>query len=391
MISFDDAYKRMMTAAVPLGAERVTMAESMGRVLAEDLYSDINLPPFNKSAMDGYACRRADLGHDWTVIDNVPAGMMSAKTIGANQCVKIMTGAPVPPGADCVVMVEHTEVTSDGTVRFTGATTADNLCPKAEDLRVGDRVLQSGELIGPAHIAVLATIGCTEPLVTRCPRIGVIVTGSELVEPSEKAEGPCIRNSNSHQLCAQMTQVGAASRYYGIVEDSKTVIGAVIARAQQENDLIVLSGGVSMGDYDFVPELLRQNGFEFLFESVAMQPGRPTIFGQSGSCYCCGLPGNPVSTFVIFEILLKPFIYRLMGHVYEARMIKARLGQAIQRRNTMRQSTIPVMFRDPGMVVPVNYHGSAHINSLCAAHGFLVIPTGVAQLEEGADVLVRPI
>jgi molybdopterin molybdotransferase len=391
MIRFDDAYKQMMAAAVPLDTEHVTMAESLGRVLAEDIHSDINMPPFNKSAMDGYAGRRADLGHEWTVIDEVPAGTVSTKTVGENQCVKIMTGAPVPSGADCVVMVEFTEVTPDGSIRFTGEATADNICLKAEDLKVGDRVLRRGELIQPAHIAVLAMVGCTTPLVTKRPRVGVIVTGSELVAPSEKANGPCIRDSNSHQLCAQMAQVGAVAHYYGIVEDSKTTIDAVIARAQQENDLIVLSGGVSMGDYDFVPELLRKNGFKFLFESVAMQPGRPTIFGQAESCYCCGLPGNPVSTFVIFEILLKPFIYRLMGHAYNTRMIKACLGQAIRRRKPVRQSTVPVMFIEPGIVVPVDYHGSAHINSLCAAHGLLAIPTGVVQLEEGTDVLVRPI
>jgi molybdopterin molybdotransferase len=391
MIAFEEAYATMMAQSVCWSTETVSLDQALGRVLAEGILSDMDMPPFNKSAMDGYACRREDLGHSLTVIEEVPAGHFPTKPIRPRQCSKIMTGAPVPEGANCVIMVEETEHTTPQAIRFTGQDTEDYICRRGEDLRTGDCMLRAGDRIGPAHVAILASVGCVTPCVSRQARVGVIATGSELVEPEARPLPAQIRNSNSYQICAQITQVGALPRYYGIVDDCVDALRQVIARAKAENDLILLSGGVSMGDFDLVPDALKDNGFEFLFDSVAMQPGRPTIFGHSDTTFCFGLPGNPVSTFVVFEILVKPFLFQLMGHAYCAPLVTAVLDQPIRRRKAVRMSALPVVFTSPKTVCPIDYHGSAHIGAMTQAQGLITLPVGTTELAQGVDVHVRPL
>jgi len=391
MIPFEQAYEQVMAQSVPWSAEAVPLDQALGRVLAEDVLSDMDMPPFNKSAMDGYACRREDLGRALTVVEIIQAGTFPKKAIESGQCSKIMTGAPVPEGADCVIMVERTEQRTDKTIQFTGQDTADNICQKGEDIKAGELVLKAGERIGPAHVAVLASVGCVMPKVSRQARVGVIATGSELIEPDARLQPAQIRNSNSYQLCAQISQMGAIPRYYGIAEDKADVIHRVIAKAKVQNDVILLSGGVSMGDFDLVPDILKDNGFEFLFDSVAMQPGRPTIFGRCESTFCFGLPGNPVSTYVVFEIMVKPFLYKLMGHVYSALRVAATLDQPVKRRKTGRLSTLPVVFTGPNTVCPVDYHGSAHIGAMTQAQGLITLPEGTLEIPEGSEIHVRPL
>lgn len=391
MITFEQAFDRVMGQVCRLGHETVDLADARGRVLAEAVCSDMDMPPFNKSAMDGYACRRADLAHELTVVEEIPAGHVPQHELAEHQCAKIMTGAPVPEGADCVIMVEYTETSGSNRIRFTGERTADNICYRAEDMEAGTCVLERGQVIGPAHIAVMAAVGCTQPAVSIRPRVGVIATGSELVAPETQAGGGCIRDSNSPQLCTQLEAMSAQAQYYGIAPDTVEATSAVIAQAKSENDLIILSGGVSMGDYDLVPGVLRDHGFEFLFDSVAMQPGRPTIFGSASQTFCCGLPGNPVSTFVVFEIMLKPFLYGMMGHAYEPRVVSAKLEEPIRRRNSSRRSNVPVRFTAPGVVHPVEYHGSAHINAMTQAQGLVAVPVGTQELPGGSIVHVRQI
>ncbi|NQV33083.1 MAG: molybdopterin molybdotransferase MoeA [Phycisphaeraceae bacterium] len=391
MIAFDKAYDKMMAQSVSWALETVSLDQALGRILTEDVLSDMDMPPFNKSAMDGYACRRDDLGRPLDVVENIPAGHLPQKVIGPGQCSKIMTGAPVPEGADCVIMVEKTESVADQTIRVTDQDAADHICLKGEDIRAGDRILERGDRIGPAHVAMLASAGCVTPRVSRQARVGVIATGSELVEPGLAPDPAQIRNSNSYQLCAQVSHMGATPQYYGIVEDKAEVIHDAIAKAKAQNDVILLSGGVSMGDFDLVPDVLKDNGFEFLFDSVAMQPGRPTIFGRSGTTFCFGLPGNPVSTYVVFEIMVKPFLYQLMGHAYKAPCVTAILDQPIKRRKASRLSSLPVRFAGPGRVCPIDYHGSAHIGAMARAQGLITVPEGTLEISKGSEVYVRPL
>jgi len=389
VLPFEKALEIVLTSAHQLDTERIEFACALNRVFAENVRSDMNIPPFNKSAMDGYACRRADLDSKLTVIETIPAGAVPQKIIELNQCSKIMTGAMVPEGADCVIMKEYVEEAVDNTIRFIGEKTADNICRKAEDIKTGDIVLSKGVIIEPQHIAVLASIGNTRPLVAKRPDVAVIATGSELVDPKSKPSLSQIRNSNSFQLAVQIESMGAVAMNYGIAGDTAEQIDTVFKKALEENDVILVSGGVSVGDYDFVPGIFKQNNINMLFEKIAIKPGKPTVFGTSGKKYCFGLPGNPVSTFVLFELLVKPFLYKLMGHDYEPLNIQMPLEEPLINKKAKRQRWLPVAITDKGTIKPVEYHGSAHINSLCGANGLVSMDVGVAEVKKGTSVAVR--
>ncbi|MGD8501674.1 MAG: molybdopterin molybdotransferase MoeA [Phycisphaerales bacterium] len=389
MLPFEKALDTVLSSARPIGTERVGITEAANRVLAEDVKSDRDMPPFNKSAMDGYACRRADLANKLAVVEIIPAGYTPAKAIGPNQCAKIMTGSVVPEGADCVVMKEYIETPAKDTVRFVGEETADNICQKGEDIRAGDIVLHKGSLLKPHHIAVLASVGHTRPIVSKIPRVGVIATGSELVDPESRPKPSQIRNSNSFQLAAQVESMGAVATDYGITEDTEEAIDNMLKKAIGENDVVIVSGGVSVGDFDLVPGILKQNDIDLLFESVAVKPGKPSVFGVSEEVYCFGLPGNPMSTFVQFEILIKPFLYRLMGHDYNHHDVRMPLDESIERKKTERQAWFPVAIMEAGTARLIEYHGSAHISSLCCADGLVSVDVGVAKVEKGTIVPIR--
>ena len=391
MILFEEALEIAMASARPVGTERVELRGALDRILAEDVASDMDMPPFDKSAMDGCACRKGDLGNELAIVETIPGGSVPKKSIGENQCAKIMTGAMVPPGADCVIMVEYTENPTENTVRFTGQETRDNICVKAEDIKAGDVVLRKAERITPAHVALLASVGCARPLVSRKARVGIIATGNELVEPDQCPPPSHIRNSNGYQLVAQAERMAVAPRYHGIAKDSEEALDAIVEEAVAGSDMILLSGGVSMGEFDLVPDALRRNGFELLFEKVAIKPGMPTVFGVSNRALCLGLPGNPVSTFVLFEVLVKPLLFKMMGHDFKPRNIVMPLGKAVKRKKTNRMSWMPVVLSDTGGIVPVEYHGSAHIHSLCSADGLISMPVGVAEIKQGTNVHVRPV
>jgi molybdopterin molybdotransferase len=389
MIPFEEALRTVLDSARRLGSEQVDITRAINRILAEDVKSDMDMPPFNKSAMDGYACRRADLAHELEVVETIPAGYTPTKSIESNQCAKIMTGAAVARGADCVVMVEFTENPTDSTVRFVGENTADNICQKGEDVKTGEVVLFKGTCIRPQHIAVLASVGCAQPVVSKRPRVGILATGDELVQPASMPGPSQIRNSNSFQLTTQVESMGAVAKNYGIAKDTDKAIDKMFKEAVEENDVVLVSGGVSMGDFDLVPGILKQNNINLLFEKVAIKPGKPTVFGVAENIYCFGLPGNPVSTFVLFELLVKPFLYRLMDYDYKPDTIKMPLGESLKRKKVKRQGWIPIVITDAGMLKPIDYHGSAHINALCIADGLVGMNIGIAEIEKGTIVPVR--
>jgi len=389
MIELAQALGIVLGAARPLAGERVQMARSLNRVLAEDVASDIDIPPFDKSTVDGYACRRADLPRPLAVVETIQAGAQPTKTVGTRQCSKIMTGAVVPSGADCVVMIEQTEDAGDGTIRFTGQQTPDNIYTRAQDVRVGQVALPKGTRIGPQHIAVFAAVGCVRPLVAEQPRVAIITGGDELVDPAAQPGPSQIRNSNSAQLAAQLGAMGIDARDYGVVKDIAADVERAFKVAFAENDVVLVSGGVSVGDLDLVPSILRQIGVRLLFEKIAVKPGKPTIFGLAKNGYCFGLPGNPVSTFVMFELLVKPFLYKLMGHGYSPMEVQMRLDESVSRKDTERQSWVPVTITGPEAVRPVEYHGSGHILALCQADGLINMGIGVSHIEKATPVRVR--
>ena len=388
MLQFEQAYNAVMGCARVLGSELVKLESAVGRVLAQDIVSDVDLPPFRKSAMDGFACRRQDLASELTIVETIAAGAIPQKTVGPNQCARIMTGAQVPAGADCVIMVEFTEMRGQDKVRFTGTETADNICMQGEDIKTGAVVLCKGALLKPQHIGTLATVGCTNPAVAVRPRVGITATGDELVEPGQKPAPSQIRNSNSLQLSAHLAGI-ATLQSYGVVGDNEEAIDRVLKKAAGENDVVIVTGGVSVGDYDFVPRVLKNNGVRLVFEKIAIKPGKPTVFGIKGQSFCFGLPGNPAACFVIFELLVKPFLYRLMGHNYKTGFAWLELAETIKRRKADRQAYFPVAITDEGLAKAVDYHGSADIEAMCEADGLLCMETGIWQIEKGTVVKVR--
>lgn len=392
MVNFEEALEIVLRHAYLLETETIDFTESLGRILAQDVVSDMDMPPFDKSAMDGYACRRCDLGNELEVLEVIAAGQQPQFEIGPNQCSKIMTGAMMPKGADCVIMVEHTRETAKGLIEFTGYKTADNICFKGEDVKKGQLVLKNGTLIKPQHIAVLASVGYVSPVVYRKVKIGILSTGDELVEPDSNPDPGKIRNSNAWQLMAQAVAMHVDPHYFGIAPDEERSTFALINDAMETCDVILLTGGISMGDFDFVPGVLREAGFTFHFKSIAVQPGRPTLFGTSGTGKICfGLPGNPVSSFSQFELLVKPLLYKMMGHDYKPDILKLPLAHDFQRKKSERLSFLPVFLLEDGSITPVDYHGSAHINALTAAFGLMSVPIGVAEIKKGEFADVRPI
>lgn len=372
--------------------DNVPLWESIGRILAVEITSDINMPPFNKSAVDGYACRRTDLHTDLDVVEVIAAGKFPQKSVVAGTCSKIMTGAPVPEGADCVFMVEDSQIVFESKVRFTGKETKTNIARFAEDIKVGDRVLDKGTLIEPQHIAILAAVGVSRVDVAVKPKVSVLITGDELVETDEKPTLSQIRNSNGHQLVTQVLRAGAVPVYGGIVDDTHEATRNAIANALEKSDIVVLTGGVSMGDFDYVPGVLKDLGVDIKFQTIAVQPGKPTVFGVKGEKLVFGLPGNPVSSFFQFDILVRTTILALMGAKNPVKQfVKMPLANDYMRKRSERLALVPAFVNSKGEVEPINYHGSAHIFALANATSIIVIPIGVGEVKKGELVDVRPL
>ncbi len=391
MISYEEAFQYIMKNVHTLGIETIGFKESVHRVLAEDIRSDMDMPPFNKSAMDGYACRNEDLKNILDVVEVIPAGVWPQKTIGENQCAKIMTGAPLPEGADVVIMVENTKNAGENQIVFTKESSKSNICITGEDIRTGDVLLKKGTLIREKHIPVLASVGAVQIKVYKQPRIAIVSTGNELVEPDVKPALSQIRNSNACQIISQAKAMGLPVQYLGIAKDTKKDTQAMLGKAMESADLAIMSGAVSMGDYDFVPAVLEEAGFHVQFHGIATKPGKKTIFGTKKDKWFVGVPGNPVSAFVQFDILIKPLLYGIMGNYYFPRMYKLVLGQDYKRKKASRKAFEPVSIIADGTVIPVEYHGSAHINALSYADGLMVVEHGVTELNKGDFVDVRPI
>lgn len=386
MISFNEALNTVLNAATTTEKVQCPLEDCQGRVLAEDIRSDMNMPPFNKSAVDGFAYRNGDLSP--RIIETIPAGTVPQHSIGPGECARIMTGAMVPEGADKVIMVEFTGETDDGRIICNKEEIATNICYRGEDIRKGDLVLSAGTLIGPTQIAVLASVGATSPKVWAQSQVAIISTGDELVVPEQKPGPGMIRNSNSAQLIAQVKRIGIHTLDLGIARDTEKDLFKIIEEGLDRADVILLTGGVSMGTFDYVPAVMQKAGIEILFKSIAIQPGRPTVFGRKGDKYVFGLPGNPVSSFVLFELLVKPFLYQLMGHDYHAPMTCLPMGETYTRNKSERKSILPVTIKE-NHLFHVDYHGSAHIHSYINASGLVAIEIGNTQLRKGELVDVR--
>jgi molybdopterin molybdotransferase len=376
-------------------AEAVPLTEAPRRVLASDALADRDLPPYNRVAVDGYACRREDLNAPVRLSGTVAAGDREGCEVTHGCCVKVMTGGVLPEGAECVVMVEDTESFQESGstfVRFTGNTgrrVPGNYSERGEDVKKGDLIIPRGTILGTRHLALLASIGMAEVPVAALPRVAVISTGNEVVEPDVFPEAHQIRNANGAQTLAQLKELGIEGNYYGIIPDDSWALTAALKKAAEENDLILMSGGVSMGDFDLAPGAMEEVGFSILYDRVAVKPGRPTTFAVSDQADLFGLPGNPVSCFVIMEILIKPYLYTLMHAEPPVPCLTGTLAGRLERRNSERDEWIPVSVDPEGFVRPVAYHGSGHFQALVQAGGLIKFSRGEKNLEKGSAVAVR--
>jgi molybdopterin molybdotransferase len=349
------------------------------------------MPPFNKSAMDGYACRKSDVKNPLQVIEEIAAGCIPTKTIVENQCARIMTGAMVPEGADFVIMKEDIEEIAPNTMLCNRETSKANICYTGEDVKYGDLVLKKGVVILPSHIAILASVGCYNPLVYRMPSVAIISTGNELVEPEEIPGISKIRNSNSYQLMAQTQQLGMTADYLGIVRDDENILKSVLTLAFDKYDVTIISGGVSVGDFDFVPKILKQLNANIQVYGMDVRPGKHLLFGERANHFVFGIPGNPVSSFVQFEVLVKPFLNALMGKTTNESFLHLPLEEDYARIKSDQLLFVPVALTSQGTVLHLEYHGSAHIHAYINAQGIMEIPKGVSIIKKGEIACVRPL
>ena len=395
MISVEEAQSRVLASINTLEAESVSALDSLGRVLAADVVSDIDVAPFDNSAMDGYAVRSADLAgaSELTpvrlrVVEHVAAGAFPAVSVGSREATRIMTGAPVPEGADAVVMVERTAEEDDGAtaVIMTTARLGENIRRKAEDVHSGETVLRAGEVVGAAAIGLMAAVGCANPLVYRRPRVAVVATGDELVAIDEYPGPGKIRNSNSYTLAAQVTDAGGEAVVLEVARDTVEHTTEILSRAP-EFDLMVSTGGVSMGDYDVVKDVLEQIG-EMDFWKVAMRPGAPQTHGTIGGTPFFGLPGNPTSTMVGFELFVRPVILKMMGHTALDRpRHTVVLGHDVKKKADRRYFMRAVTERMPDGTHVASLAGaqsSAMLTSMHRANCLLVLPEGETDFPAGS-------
>jgi molybdopterin molybdotransferase len=365
--------------------ETVALADSHGRVLAGDAAADRDYPQFNRSVRDGFAVRASDIPGRLRITGEVRAGERFAGVLGAGEAVEIMTGAPVPEGADAVIMVEHCTRQGDGTVETAQtASSGSNIAPLACEARAGSVVLPRGFRVDHAAAGWLATIGCARVPVYARPRVAILATGDEIVPVDATPAPHQIRNSNSYSLAAQVRRAGGEPVILPVARDEREATADLIAQGL-EADLLLLSGGVSAGKYDFVEAALADCGAEFYFDRVLIQPGQPVVFGKARGKFFFGLPGNPASTMVTFELFGRAALELLAG-ADEAPLplTLARLTRPFRHKPGLTRF-LPAHVSCTE-VTPVDWQGSGDIPSLCRANAFLVADPGQAEYAAG-DVI----
>lgn len=389
MIPFTEALERLFNAAGRLPVERVSLAYAAGRVVATPIIADRDLPPFPKAAMDGYAVR--SLNHDtgYTIAGEQMAGEPPLSSGKENECIKIMTGAHVDSYWRYIVPFEEA-VESGRKMQQTRRLERSNICLQAEDVRKDERLIDKGTLIKLQHIGLMASVGVHEPLVYQQPSVGILSTGDELVAIPTQPNQQQIRNSNGIQLASHLNTLGISGIDYGIVKDQQDNLATRLKMALKAHDVVLLSGGVSKGDKDYVPQICERLGVEELFHGVAVKPGRPTYCGRIDKTVVIGLPGNPVSVFVQFELLVKPFLYKVMGHNYEPSEQKQVLGENYIQKKATREVWLPVTITD-GIVYLSPYNGSGDQVGLVRSNALMRCPAGVNELKKGDYVTVRSI
>src|SRR6266581_2940701 len=395
MISVSQAIQILKAQTAGLPAERVPLTSAPGRILAEDIVADTDLPPFDRAQMDGYAVRAADVASipaRLRIVGESAAGAGWHQEMKAGEGVRIMTGAPVPAGADAVQQVELTrETDSNSEVEILESLEiGKSIVKRAAEIKSGETVLRGGEEINVAMIATLASFGYARVKVGRRPRVAVMATGSELVDVDQKPAQDQIRDSNNYTIAAYASLAGAAVERLPLVGDNTEELKEQITRAVETSDVLITSGGVSMGVYDFTKAALQELGAEIFFERVALRPGKPTVFARLGKTLVFGLPGNPVSVAVTFNLFARTALRVMQGSTAPTlREDKAILGRAV-KGSVDRESYLPAVFRtdEKGSLIadPLKWGGSSDFVAFARATGLINVPAGTRAIEPNSVV-----
>ena len=407
MIAVEEALRLVLTQANPLPAARIPVGESLGCVLAENVLSDLDSPPWDKSMVDGYAIRVADLSTgtaELKVLEEVVAGAVPSQPIQPGTATRIMTGAPIPAGTEAVVMVERTELLANDRVRIEAPPheVGQNILRCGSSFRRGTVIVPSGTTIGPVHVGLFCEVGRAKPLVIPRPRVAILSTGNELVSAAEIPQPGQIRNSNGPMLAALVAKVRATPQQLGVARDELDALRRLVAEGLK-SDVLVLSGGVSAGVLDLVPQVLNELGVEQVFHKVSIKPGKPLWFGvrhrEGRRTLVFGLPGNPVSSLVGFELFVRPAIERMAGRTaapHQTYRAKIGDGRVHQRGNRMtyhpavRESGAP-HGSDLPTVKLLSWHGSADLRTLADANLLAILPPGDQIYSVGGEIEVLPI
>jgi molybdopterin molybdotransferase len=401
MLSVEEALERILHAFHPLELERVPILEALGRVLAKDISADVDIPPHSNSSMDGYAVLAVDTARAAAatpvrlrVVDELAAGYVTETAVTSGTAIRIMTGAPIPPGADAVVKVEDTASDAEWVDVFAKAPVGQYIRPAGEDVNKGELVLPRGTLVRPQEIGMLATLGCKEVSAVRRPRVAILATGDEVIEIDKPMVPGQIRNANSYSNAAQVIRWGGVPVMLGIARDTVQDLTAKIrAGLAQGVDLFLTSGGVSVGDFDIVKDVLAAEG-TIGFWRVRMKPGKPLAFGQIGGIPVLGLPGNPVSVMVSFEMFVRPALLKMLGWTdWRRPTVEATLMDEIKHKDTRRHYVRVRVERDRERVGEHRAYltggqGSGILSSMVKANGLAIIPEDWTQVPAGTPVRV---
>jgi molybdopterin molybdotransferase len=352
--------------------EQVSLLESDGRVLAERIVADRDYPTLARSVRDGFAVRAADLPGELRVIGEVRAGERFSGEVRTGEAVEIMTGAPMPGGADSVVMIEHVTVSAGRVDVPRTLRPGENVSPQGSEAHQGDVLLEPGRRLGFAQIALAATVGCARLHVFRKPQVAIIATGDEIVDVGDTPLDHQIRNSNTQSLAVQVARAGGCPRILPVARDVYGVTRELVEQALQ-HDLVLLSGGVSAGKYDIVERVLADVGARFFFDRVLIQPGQPLVFGQARGKFFFGLPGNPASTMVTFEIFARAALQILRGECQPAlELLWTRLAEDLRQKTGLTRFLPARVSADGSEVTPVKWQGSGDVSAQARANAYLV-------------------
>jgi len=395
MISISEAIQIVISQIAQLPAQEIAIDLSPGRILAEDIVADTDLPPFDRAQMDGYAVRAADVANvpaSLRIVGESAAGAGWHHEMKAGEAVRIMTGAPVPTGADAVQQVELTRENDSQVEILAPVELGRSIVRQASEIKSGETVLRAGEEINAAMIATLASFGYAKVKVSRRPRVAVMATGSELVDVDQKPGQDQIRDSNNYTIEAYATMSNAVVERLPLAGDDTEELKRQISRAAEHTDVLITSGGVSMGVYDFTKAALKELGAEIFFERVALRPGKPTVFARLGNTLVFGLPGNPVSVSVTFNLFVRTALRAMQGakettlpveHAVLARSLKGSID---------RESYLPATLRtdEKGMLLaqPLKWGGSSDFVSFARATALINLPAGAGIIESGTSVTI---